>query len=181
MTKTKSKFDPTLTPTQHVMNSRKRKVSYNPDVNKNYIDPDVAKNILILYLLGFGYSPIRHLIGEKNDKKVEDVVRQHMIGRTKTSELHIEFDGEDFPFYGELYCPSKRKLTEDMVFYANLVGHSYNTLSDEYVVEMFKTGEWHDDPVNPRTKKCKNCGEELESHHNFCPVCGTPVKATATN
>lgn len=72
-----SKKQKLLTPSQ--MKCKKpRVVNYKDDLEKQ----QKARDIIILYVdCGLGYSPIRHVVGCKNDKLVEDVVRQHMLGR----------------------------------------------------------------------------------------------------
>lgn len=150
-----------LTPTQQKV-KRARRVIYDGD-NKN-TDPDLARDIITLYVTcGLGYSPIRHLLGLKNDKKIEDVIRQHMLGRSGV-------DGS----IGELNCPS-RQLDDVNTVIILQIANKYDTKDEEYVYKMLTSGTWKDDPVTSNYNKC-DCGTELESDWTFCPVCGKRLK-----
>lgn len=174
------KFDPTLTPTQRAMKTRPRKVSYNPehrDKRKNYVDPEMARYIIVLYICGLGYSPIRHIVGLDNDKKVEDVVRQHMLGRNNVNSP-IEYEGKMYEFNSELICPGRKSLDELTTRIVKKAVNRYGTIKDDYVYKMLHEGRWHDDPVTSDYNKCKKCGKEIDASEGkgYCPYCGTQFK-----
>ena len=65
-----------------------RPVYYDrPDYSKN-MDPEVARDMITLYVTcGLGYSPIRHILGYTSDKPIENVIRQHRLGRSITKHF----------------------------------------------------------------------------------------------
>jgi len=150
-----------LTPAQKKV-KRPRPVRYDGP-NKNLND-FVARDIITLYLTcGLGYSPIRHILGLETDKKIEDVVRQHMLGRTKANGAE-----------GELYCPPQKNLTQLSRSIINQLTVMYETYSDPYIIEMLDKGVWKDDPVY-NSIKCV-CGADLDPSWKLCPFCGDTSK-----
>lgn len=145
-----------LSPTQKKVKKPRRCIYSGPHKNT---DSDVAKDILSLYVTcKLGYSPICHILGLKKHKKIEDVIRQHMLGRKGV-------DGS----IGELYCPSSKELEEQYIpIIKNLISQ-YNTQNDPYIVEMLNTGKWYDDSY---PAKCSSCGSELKGDWVACPFCG---------
>ena len=130
--------------------------------NKN-TDPELARDILSLYITcELGYSPIRHLVGLNSDKKIEDTIRQHMLGRKGV-------DGS----IGELYCPGSTCLPEEAKEVVSSIARKYKTKEDPYVKELLLTGKWKDDPIKATKKVCDHCGKELEKDWKVCPFCGT--------
>ena len=147
-----------LTPTQTKV-KRARRIVYSGD-NKN-MDPELARDIITLYVgFGLGYSPIRHIVGYANDKRIEDVIRQHMFGRSGV-------DGS----IGELTCPASPTLDEVSTKFIMNLASKYETLNDDYVDTMLKTGRWKDDPVTSTYNNCE-CGYEMDKEWTFCPNCG---------
>lgn len=147
-----------LTPTQAKVKRARRVVYSGPNQN---MKEEVARDIITMYVYcGLGYSPIRHVVGGKNDKKVEDVIRQHMLGRSGV-------DGT----IGELNCPSSTTLNEISTKIIMKMAEKYDTLKDDYVDTMLKTGKWKDDPVGADYNKCE-CGWEMDGEWTFCPNCG---------
>jgi len=139
---------------------------------KKKIDHEVGVDILTLYIAGrLGYSPIRHILGLKNDKLIEDVIRQHRLGRSLTRKQ----DG-----YKEcrLRCPSSNQLEDLSALLVKRMSEKYNTENDDYVYNMLTTGEWKDDPVGADYNKCKKCGADLDPTWTFCPHCQTRIKAS---
>lgn len=129
--------------------------------NKN-TNPELARDILSLYITcRLGYSAIRHVLGLSTDKKVEDVIRQHMLGRKGV-------DGT----IGELSCPGSTEIYEYYKGVITEVVKRYGTESDPYVVEMLTTGKWKDDPVVKKQTTCLQCGKELQDDWISCPYCG---------
>lgn len=144
----------------------------------NYCEPEKARDIIVLYVgAGLGYSPIRHLVGAANDHIIEDIVRQHMFGR---SGIHksVNYYGEEYPFYGELKCPSTKdnRLSPEMTPFVKHVADKYNTTSDDYVYEMLRTGVWKDDPITSKSNLCPKCEKEITEDSKYCRFCGTPLK-----
>jgi len=130
-------------------------------------DPAVARDILSLYITcQLGYSPIRHVLGLLNDKKIEDVIRQHMLGRKGV-------DGT----IGELCCPGCTEISEFCKSVIEDAVTRYNTKSDPYVIKMLTTGKWGDDPVVKKQTTCIKCGKELQDDWTHCPFCGANRKA----
>ena len=125
-------------------------------------DPDVARDIITLYVTcAIGYSAIRHIIGLKNDKRIEDVICQHNLGRRYE---------EEHP--GQLLCPGRSAIgdIEQSIIYQMV--HKYMTADDPYVVEMLKTRRWSDDPAYAsKVRVCPKCGMELAPEWRGCPVC----------
>lgn len=149
-----------LTPTQKKV-KKPRPVYY--DGPKKNTDSDLAADIITLYVTcKLGYSPIRHIIGDKNDHKVEDVVRQHMLGRK-------DVDGEK----GELRCPGSTEIEE---YYISVIKHmiqKYGTSDDEYIVKMMTKGKWYDHPAyEKKLTACPRCGKEVQGDWVCCPYCG---------
>lgn len=135
--------------------------------NKN-CDPELARHILELYIVcQFGYTPIKHVLGQLNDKKIEDVVRQHMLGRRNVR-------GEN----GELFCPSNKKLSDKSRSIVIELARMYNTLEDPYVETMLKTGIWEDESKPNRAEDevdysvCPECGAEYTENAKYCAACG---------
>lgn len=137
------------------------------------IDSDVGVDILTLYITcGLGYSPIRHILRLKNDKLIEDVIRQHRLGRSITSKPGYERECR-------LRCPRASKLDEVSTQIIKRLVEKYNSISDDYVYLMLTTGSWKDDPVTSDYYKCE-CGFELEKEFEFCPKCGKRLKIHRT-
>ena len=150
-----------LTPSQKKV-KRPRPVRYAGD--KKNCDDFMARDIITLYVYGgLGYSPIRHILGLETDKLIEDVVRQHMLGRSKA-------DGS----VGELFCPPKKKLDDTTRALINEFCIRYNTYSDKYIITMLDTGVWKDDPVYDQVT-CV-CGAKLDPKWRLCPFCGDTSK-----
>lgn len=124
-------------------------------------DVELARNIIILYVAcKLGYTPIRHILGLPNDKKIEDVIRQHMLGRNKV-------DGS----IGELYCPGTSNLEETYLSLIEEISKRYGTFNtDPYVKEMILTGKCPSDKkYDPNM--CE-CGKKLQDEWVACPFCG---------
>lgn len=150
-----------LSPSQQKV-KRPRPVRY--DGNKKNCEDYMARDIITLYVYcGLGYSPIRHILGLENDKLIEDVVRQHMLGRTKA-------DGS----IGELPCPAKKTLSDSTKAIVNEFAARYETFNDRYIIEMVQTGTWKDDPVY-KDVTC-SCGAKLDPKWRLCPYCGDTSK-----
>ena len=155
-----------LTPTQTKVKRARRVIYSGPDKN---VEPELARDVITLYLsCGLGYSPIRHVVGIKNDKRIEDIIRQHMFGRSKV-------DGT----IGELSCPASPVLNEVSTKVIMQIADKYGTLDEDYVHNMLVTGRWKDDPVTADYNKCE-CGEEMDKNWTFCPNCGKRRKAAKT-
>lgn len=147
-----------MTPSQAKC-KKPRIVNYKDDKEKQRM----ARDIIVLYIeCGLGYSPIRHVLGLKNDKLIEDVIRQHMLGRNNV-------DAEN----GELMCPQSKYLQEYQVSTIERISQSYMTEDDPYVVSMVANKNWFDDPAY--YKKCKKCGKLLETDWVYCPYCNTKI------
>lgn len=140
------------------------------DGEKKNTEPELARDILSLYITcKLGYSAIRHVLGLNSDKKIEDVIRQHMLGRKGV-------DGT----IGELSCPGSTEIEE---CYKSVVADAirrYKTHEDEYNIKMMSTGKWSDDPVIKKPTTCRKCSRELDSEWKLCPFCGTHVKDEST-
>lgn len=150
-----------LTPSQMKV-KKPRVVNYSNDIYKQ----QYGRDIITLYVAcGLGYSPIRHILGLRNDKLIEDVVRQHMLGRSNV-------DSEN----GELYCPQSKKLDVYTSFIIKYMCERYGTMTDPYIKSMFETGKWKDDPVTLSKKICPYCSKEMEKDWLFCPYCNTQLK-----
>lgn len=142
------------------------------DGPKQKLDHSTGVDILTLYIVcGLGYSPIRHIIGARNDKIVEDVIRQHRLGRSLTRK----YDG-----YKEcrLRCPGKTQLDEFTTKIVLNIATKHGTENDDYVWKMLTTGQWKDDPVDANYYKCKKCGNDIELDWVVCPHCQTRLKAS---
>lgn len=125
-------------------------------------DITLARDILSLYITcKLGYSPIRHILGLSSDKKVEDVIRQHMLGRKCV-------DGS----IGELYCPGSATIEECYKGIIQGCIKKYNTQEDPYNKKMMTTGKWTDDPIHKKSNKCPHCNTELQPEWVACPYCG---------
>ena len=148
-----------LTPSQ--MKCKKpRVVNYSNDQEKQ----QKARDIIVLYVeCGLGYSPIRHILGIPNDKLVEDVIRQHMLGRNNVDEEN-----------GELMCPQSRYLSEFQKSIIIQKSQRYLTEEDPYIVDMLADGKWSDDPICG-LKICKVCGTKIEWTWKYCPSCATKL------
>ena len=148
-----------LTPSQ-VKCKKPRVVNYKDDLEKQ----QKARDIIVLYVdCGLGYSPIRHVVGCRNDKLVEDVIRQHMLGRNNVDDEN-----------GELMCPQSRYLSEYQKSIITEKAMRYLTIDDPYVVDMLANGKWSDDPVcGPMI--CKICGNMIESNWKYCPNCASKL------
>lgn len=173
--------DFTLTPTQRKV-ARPRKVNYYDPNGKNYVDPQVARDIIVLYVwCGLGYSPIRELLGHTNDKVIEDVVRQHMFGRSQTTH-EVVVDGVSYPFYGELVCPGCKghKLDQHTTPIVVAIADRYGTRNNQYVKEMLKRGEWWDAPSYIKSKPCPKCGKDASTSDKLCKFCGTRLQPADT-
>lgn len=139
---------------------------------KKKLDHDTGVDIITLYVVcGLGYSPIRHVIGAKNDKIIEDVIRQHRLGRSLTKQT----DG-----YKEcrLRCPGVNTLDEFTTKIVLRIAQKHGTEDEDYVHKMLVTGRWQDDPVGSDYNKCKICGTVLDPNWIFCPTCNTRIKST---
>lgn len=164
-----SKSNSNLTPTQKKV-KKPRPVYYSGE--KKNMDPEVACDILTLYITcKLGYSPIRCIIGDKNDHRIEDVVRQHMVGRK-------DVDGH----FGELQCSGSKVIEE---YYKPVIEHmirKYGTQNDPYVLQMMNTGKWHDKPAYAkRITNCPKCGKDVEPEWKLCPFCGRSLKDDGNN
>ena len=150
-----------LTPTQ-IKVKHPRPVRY---AGKKAVDPCMARQIITLYLTcGLGYSPIREVIGLKSDRLVEDVIRQHMLGRGGV-------DGEG----GELTCPPINPLTPTTALLIKLIAQERGTIHSDYVERMLREGRWWDEPVTSKVTKC-SCGYVIEDKKfNHCPMCGKEI------
>lgn len=154
-----SKTKEHLSSTQKKVKNPRRCIYDGPQKNT---DSDLARDILSLYITcKLGYSPIRHILGLSSDKKIEDVIRQHMLGRKGV-------DGS----IGELYCPGSKVLEECCVPIIQNLIHVYDTKNDPYVVEMMVSGKWSDDPISNKSNKCGHCGKDLQPDWISCPYCG---------
>ena len=70
---TKQQLSPTQTDVNHPC-----PVKYKDNLKLQ----DQARDIILLYIgAKLGYTPIKHIVGLKSDKLIENVVRQHMFGR----------------------------------------------------------------------------------------------------
>ena len=139
---------------------------------KKKLDHDMGVDILTLYITcKLGYSPIRHIIGLKNDKIIEDVIRQHRLGRALTKK-------EDGYKECRLRCPSDSHLNELTTTIIKQIAEKYNTLNEDYVYKMLTTGTWADDPVGADYNKCKKCGADINPEWIFCPMCQTRLKVS---
>ena len=144
-----SKKPKLLTPSQ--MKCKKpRVVNYSGNQEKQ----QKARDIIVLYVeCGLGYSPIRHILGLPNDKLVEDVIRQHMLGRNNVESRYLSEFQKSI-----IIQKSQRYLTEE----------------DPYIVDMLADGKWSDDPIcGP--KICKVCGNKVEDGWAYCPFCSSKV------
>lgn len=150
-----------LTPSQAKV-KRPRPIYYTgPYKNADY---EFGRDAINLYLVcGLGYSPIRHILGEESDKKIEDIMRQHNLGRKAVS-------GED----GELFCPGVSKLSETTKATVLELCSKYGTSDDPYIVKMLKEERWSDDPKYVYPSKC-SCGIQLEKGWKICPMCGERI------
>lgn len=148
-----------LTPSQ-MKCKQPRVVNYKDNLEKQ----QKARDIIVLYVeCGLGYSPIRHIIGCKNDKLVEDVIRQHMLGRNNVDEEN-----------GELMCPQSRYLSEYQKSIITAKAQRYLTTDDPYIVDMLANGKWTDDPAyGPRI--CNVCGNKVEDEWAYCPFCSSKL------
>jgi len=147
-----------------------RPVYYEGDQKK--LDHDTGVDILTLYITcGLGYSPIRHIIGAKNDKIIEDVIRQHRLGRalTKKSDGYKEC---------RLRCPNAQKLDEITTQIVLRIAQKHGTENEDYVYNMLTTGRWQDDPVGADYYTCKVCGQAIELDWVECPTCRTRLRST---
>lgn len=148
-----------LTPTQRKV-KQPRRVRY--DGKRCNLDPETARLIIELYMVhGLGYSPIRHILGLPTEKRIEDVVRQHMLGRNNV-------DGEA----GELLCPSVSHLSDDSARRIKEICYIQGTLDDDYIQDMLEYRRWYDDPVYPSKFNTCKCGKEKNVEWSFCPYCG---------
>lgn len=137
------------------------------DGPKQKLTHEMGADILTLYITcGLGYSPIRHIMGLKNDKIIEDVVRQHRLGRSLTRK-------EDGYTECRLRCHSSKCLDDVTTRIVGRIADKYNTSDTEYVYNMLTTGTWKDDPVGSDYYKCKVCGQDIELEWQFCPNCRT--------
>lgn len=160
MTAVRAMKDECLSPTQRKV-KRPRRVIYDKDKAKQ----QKARHIIELYVVcKLGYSPIRHIMNLPNDKFIEDVIRQHMLGRSGV-------DGS----IGELYCPVAKVLDPKAMYCVKSIVAYYHTQDDPYVKQMLSTGTWKDDPVRIGPKTCKSCGKELKDEWNYCPFCNTKI------
>lgn len=151
-----------LSPTQAKV-KKPRRVYY--DGKKKNCDPELARDIIILYTTcKLGYSPIRHLLGLPNDKKIEDVIRQHMLGRNNV-------DGS----IGELYCPGSKYIGDIEHQIVKNIASKYRTTDDPYVKDMITHNKWSDDPV-VYIPKCPKCGKVVEREWIACPFCMCSLK-----
>lgn len=149
-----------LTPAQKKV-KQKRHLIYEGE-HANY-SAEKARDIIELYLVHqLGYSPIRHILGEPNDHRIEDVIRQHMFGRKE-----IDCDA------GELRCPGSSDLTPESAKRIIELSEKYGTNNDPYILEITSSGRWRDDPVV--SNKCPTCGNKIKEEDHFCSNCGRKV------
>lgn len=127
--------------------------------------PERARHIIELYLVGkLGYSPIRHILNEPHDHRIENVIRQHRLGRSKVNGNN-----------GELECPGSSRLDLKTTRMIKEYSEYYGTSKDPYVVEMVNKGRWKDDPIKADDTKCNSCKFEFkDADYQFCPKCGKP-------
>lgn len=165
-----------LTPSQQkvkqprpVHYSSSQQLTFESSKKLRYVDPEDGRYIILLYVTcGLGYSAIREVMGYKNDKIIEDVVRQHMLGRGKVDCMN-----------GELECPPINPLNEFTAYIIKTVAKYRGTLNSEYVSKMLATGRWWDQPVKPKVHKCK-CGYTItDSSFKHCPMCGIDLSFRA--
>lgn len=136
------------------------------------LESDTGVDILTLYIVcGLGYSPIRHIIRAKNDKIIEDVIRQHRLGRSLTRK-------EDGYKECRLRCPGSNRLDELTTQIVLRIAQKHGTEDEDYVHNMLITGMWSDDPVGADYNKCKVCGNDLNPEWIICPICQTRIKST---
>lgn len=148
-----------LTPSQ-MKCKQPRVVNYKDNLEKQ----QKARDIIVLYVdCGLGYSPIRHIIGCKNDKLVEDVIRQHMLGRNNVDDAN-----------GELVCPSSKYLSEYQKSIITAKAQRYLTIDDPYIVDMLANGTWSDDPAYGPCI-CNVCGNQVEDRWAYCPFCSSKL------
>lgn len=140
-----------MTPSQAKC-KKPRIVNYKDDHKKQ----SDARDIIMLYVgCGLGYTPIRLILNLPNDKLIEDVVRQHMIGRNDTDDE-----------IGELYCPPSKHLSPLMRQLVKEISIRHDTLKMTKVAHLVETGNW------PKKVTCVGCGREMNSDFSYCPYCG---------
>lgn len=158
-TTTKQQLSPTQTDVKHPC-----PVKYKDNLKLQ----DQARDIILLYIgAKLGYTPIKHIVGLKSDKLIENVVRQHMFGRQD-----IKWDK------GELPCPNSKALDEFSAFLVIKIAKKWNTLQDPYVDKMIHNNKWYDESNLKKSKltKCKHCGFESDKKFKFCPMCGEALR-----
>lgn len=132
---------------------------------------DVCRDIVVMYVyLGLGESAIRHIIGDTDDKLIEDVVRQHNFGRNNINKGELTCTTK-------LYCPNKKELTQRDVEIIRSFCDKYETLSDPYNIKVMEDKTWNNDPSYVKERTCPNCGNAiLVFEDNFCSRCGYKLR-----
>ena len=133
---------------------------------------ETCRDIITMYVtLGLGESAVRHVIGAEDDKLIEDVVRQHNLGRNN-------IDSGQRVYTTKLYCPNKKELSSLDVRIIQHLCDKYGTLSDPYNVKLIRNKTWNNDPSYMKNKNCRNCGHTVPFENNFCPMCGYQIRRT---
>lgn len=125
--------------------------------------PELARHILELYILGFGYSPIKHIVGLRGEKLIGDIVRQHQLGRKVVKENPCK-----------MYCPEINPMTSKMITAAIEYMDYYGTKDDPYNISMMRKGRWWSDESGNLLKECPHCGYVFNEVDKFCANCGEP-------
>lgn len=149
----------TLTPTQKIV-KRPGKCRYAGE-DKN-VEPEVARWIITLYLTcRLGYTPIKHILGLANDKVIENVVRQHGLGRSQ-----VRHD------IGELKCKGDKHIQDWYMPVIIEAMTEFGTRNNAYNEKMITTRTWNDESRG-QDKFCRNCGKELKPEWIRCPYCSS--------
>lgn len=114
--------------------SRRPKI-YHEDTFKGQVQQNDAKNILLLYLCGLGYSPIRHILGMRySETSIARIVTNHKLGRREVA-------GDE----GYLCCKAQNPYSDFTAMVVNTISNYYGTVNDEYITNMVATRLWHDE------------------------------------
>lgn len=136
--------------------------------NKN-CDEQFARDVITLYLTcKLGYAPIRRILGQKSEKKINSIIRQHGLCRKDPKKS----DSSD----AQLFCPSSKTISEIDSKLIRDIAKQYGTLESEYVSNMLRTGVWTDEKRTD-SWKCPNCGTKYDEKESwdFCPKCGRRI------
>lgn len=127
-------------------------------------DEQFARDVITLYVTcKLGLAPIRRVLGQKSEKKIDGIRRQHGLGRKNM----LAGDNEDT----KLDCPSSKTISQLDVQIIRSIAAQYGTLDDPYVANMLRTGRWKNEN-RTRVTRCK-CGHTWSEDDVFCPKCGT--------